>query len=87
MSSSLILLGSGGHARVLTNALHSLCVLRRGYLDLVQISGCDFRLSHLGNNGALDNYSTGVGQLVAGIGSYKSTQNTQNRDAKSWLGK
>lgn len=81
MKSPLILLGSGGHARVLIDAVDPRYYSWLGYLDVVMRSHCDFRLNYLGNDSELESYSTEACKLVNGIGSVKTTA---KRDEIYW---
>ena len=68
-SSSVIVLGSGGHARVLIDALLLNSVKLLGTTDVVPNNILLLGVSCLGDDSVVERYSSGEVRLVNGIGS------------------
>lgn len=69
MNTKIILIGGGGHARVLLEILQLNKVSILGFTDVTKTEGVE--ISYLGDDDILKNYSSTEVQLVNGIGSVK----------------
>lgn len=73
MSKPVIIIGAGGHARVLHDCLRMLGVDVLGALDKSPLSNCCFELPILGDDSAIAAYSPRNVELINGIGSVVDT--------------